>query len=84
MEAYPGVVPYSDRNTRVLITPASMFLNYALEQPAAADVIKKAVKKIFADLASIGVLTKNDKGTLRTISAKEHKGTVKRSIQHFM
>lgn len=76
VSAYPG--PVTDASPVALIRAASMMLRYALDEPAAADIIQQALRKTMADVATPG--TKNGNGLPR-VDALGYADVVVRSMQ---
>lgn len=65
-----------------LIRSASMMLRYALEEPAAANIIQQALRKTMADVATPGSnITSNGNGPLPTVDPMEYADIVARSMQ---
>lgn len=81
-EAYPAVDGMrQDQNPIALIRAASMMLRYALEEPAAADIIQQALGKTMGDVATPGAAMSNGNGPLPSVSALEYANIVVRSMQ---
>lgn len=78
--AYPG--PGSEVSPIAMIRSASMMLRYALDEPAAADIIQQALRKTMADVATPGAPTNNNgNGSLPTVGVEEYADIVTRNMQ---
>lgn len=64
-----------------LIRSASMMLRYALEEPAAADIIQQALRKTMGDVGTPGMPAMKNGNGLPMVSTKEYADTVVRSMQ---
>lgn len=77
----PGGTDVGAQNPIASIRSASMMLRYALEEPAAADIIQQALKKTMGDVGTPGTPAMANGNGLPIVSTEEYADTVVRSMQ---